>query len=60
MPDYNAMYAALLNGLEDALHCLKRAQQEGEELYLEEGLKLSGLQPPAQENKKAADQKATF
>ncbi len=55
MSDYNAMYAALLHGLEDAVHCLKRAQQEGEELYLEEGLNLAALQPPAQENKKAAD-----
>lgn len=60
MPDYQAMYAALLHGLEDAIHRLKRAQQEGEELYLEEGLKLAGLQPPAHENKKAADQEATF
>ncbi|HWR22679.1 MAG TPA: hypothetical protein VN366_04300 [Feifaniaceae bacterium] len=60
MPDYQAMYAALLHGLEDAVHCLERAQQEGEAAYLEEGVALTALQPSVQENKKAADQTATY
>lgn len=58
MPEYQAMYLALLNGLEDAVNCLKRAQQACEALYLEGDAKLSVLKPP--EHAKTADQEATF
>lgn len=58
MPEYQIMYLALLNGLKDAVNCLKRAQQECEALYLEGDAKLSVLKPP--EHAKSADQEATF
>lgn len=36
MPNYKAMYYALFNSLTDAMEILKKAQQEGERLFIGE------------------------
>lgn len=36
MPDYKAMYYALFNTLTDTIEILQKAQQEGEQMFIEQ------------------------
>ncbi len=46
MPNYETMYYALFNSLTDAIEILQKAQQEGEQLFIEEK-KTSEIEPSA-------------